>query len=160
MVRNYNGFAADPLPVAYQFNTFDKTSEPTQANWRPGVIVVSLGTNDFTTALHDGEKWKTRAELHADFESTYKTFIRGLRAKNPHAYFILWATEKADGEIQSEVKKVADSLRASGEHRLDYVAINGLSFSACHSHPSQADDKKIADILYETINQQPNIWNF
>lgn len=151
VVRNYNGFTADPLPVAYSKTLFSKVRLNHEPGWKPRVIVIALGTNDFTTPLHDAEKWKTRQELHADFEATYVRFVRSLRAQNPHAFFVLWATDKADGEIEAEVSKVADTLKTRGETRLTYVPINGLAFSACNSHPSLADERTIADALGTAI---------
>lgn len=159
VVRNYNGFEADPLPIVYPFVLFDKAIRANQPQWQPDVIVIALGTNDFTTPLRNGEKWKDREALHADFEATYVAFVRGLRARNPHAFFILWATDKADGEIEAEVSKVARTLRAAGETRLAYVPIDGLSFAACHSHPSLADDARIATMLTATIERQPKVWH-
>lgn len=159
VVRNYNGFSADPLPVVYPFVLFDKVSPSVQPRWRPNVMVIALGTNDFTTPLRDGEKWKTRNALHADFRQTYVRFVRSLRARNPRAFFILWATDKANGEIKAEVGKVVASLQASGERRLAYVPIDGLSFSACHSHPSLADEERIASELSRVIEFTDGIWN-
>ncbi|UAK23304.1 SGNH/GDSL hydrolase family protein [Sphingomonas nostoxanthinifaciens] len=158
VVRNYNGFAADTLPRAYPFALFDHSARADDAGWRPQVIVIALGTNDFSTALHDGELWKTRDALHADFEATYVRLVQMLRARDPHAFIILWATEKADGEIEAEVSRVVAALRAKGETRLAYVPIDGLAFSACHSHPSLADDAAIADRLAAVIDARHDVW--
>jgi lysophospholipase L1-like esterase len=53
--------------------------------WKPQIIVVALGTNDFSTQLNPGERWKTRGELHSDYEKTSARFIQSLRAGNPDA---------------------------------------------------------------------------
>ena len=158
VVRNYNGFAADTLPQAYPYALFNHRTPASQPGWRPQLIVVALGTNDFSTALHDGEAWRTREQLHADFEQTYVRFLKDLRARNPHAFLLLWATDKAQGEIEAEVAKVVDQLRASGEARVGYVPINGLSFSACNSHPSLPDERVIADRLAAAIDARKDIW--
>ncbi len=136
IVRNYNGFAADTLPAAYPYLLFDKKQQDTDPNWKPQIIVIALGTNDFSTPLNPGEKWKTRDELHADYEATYLRFLKDLRANNPGAHIILWATEMANGEIESEVKKVADQAKAQGETKLTFLPIDHLTFKGCHSHPS------------------------
>jgi hypothetical protein len=120
------------------------------------VIVIALGTNDFTTALHDGERWKTREALHADFEATYVAFIRRLRAQDPQAKIVIWATDMANGEIEAEVSKVVSTLRASGESRLAYVPVNGLTFAACNAHPSLADEAVIEGKLAEAIGPYPD----
>jgi lysophospholipase L1-like esterase len=158
IVRNYNGFAADTLPQAYPFTLFDKAARANEPGWHPQVIVMALGTNDFTTPLHAGERWPDRAALHADFEQSYVDFVHGLRARNPHAFLVLWATDMADGEIEAEVGKVVARLRAEGEKRLAFVPVNGLAFSACNAHPSLADETVIADRLAAAIDRVPNVW--
>ncbi|KTW14859.1 SGNH/GDSL hydrolase family protein [Sphingomonas sanguinis] len=158
VVRNYNGFAADTLPQAYPFTLFDKRMRADEPGWRPQVIVIALGTNDFTTPLHSGETWATRDALHADFETTYVHFVQGLRARNPHALIVLWATDMAKGEIEAEAAKVAATLHASGDKRVGYVPVNGLSFTGCHAHPSTADDAVIADRIATAIDAHQDVW--
>jgi len=152
IVRNYNGFPADPLPVAYPYALFDHTARYDDPNWHPQVIVISLGTNDFSTPLHDGEKWKTRDDLHADYEKTYAEFLRQLRAKNPGAYLILWATDAADGEILSEVQRVVTQVRATGEKRITVVPVKHLEVTGCNYHPSLNDDRNIAQAISSALN--------
>ncbi|TWB64006.1 SGNH/GDSL hydrolase family protein [Nitrospirillum viridazoti] len=158
IVRNYNGFAADTLPQAYPYTLFDHAARYDDPAWHPQVIVIALGTNDFTTPLHAGEKWATRDALHADYEATYVDFVKALRAHNPQAYFLLWATDMADGEIAAEVAKVADKLHAVGENRLAFLPMHDIAFSGCHSHPSLADDAKIAKALGDYMDAHPEVW--
>jgi len=158
IVRNYNGAPGDPVPVAWPYVLLDKKNLYNDPHWRPEVIVIALGTNDFSTPLHAGEPWKTRAQLHADYEATYLRFLQTLRARNPQAYFILWATDMADGEIASEESKVVDAWKATGEKRVAFLAIPGLQFTACNFHPSLADDRTIATRLEQIIEAVPNVW--
>ncbi len=67
-VRNYIGLAADTLPTTHPFVVFDKKERYANVHWRPQVIVVGLGTNDFSTALNPGEPRKSRDALHTDYE--------------------------------------------------------------------------------------------
>jgi lysophospholipase L1-like esterase len=115
IVRNYNGFAADTLPIAYPYVLFDKKQQYNDAEWKPQIIVIALGTNHFSMPLNPGEKWKTRDELHSDYETTYLHFLQSLRARNPEAYIIVWATDMANGEIESESQKVVQQMKAQGE---------------------------------------------
>jgi lysophospholipase L1-like esterase len=158
IVRNYNGFAAPTLPEQYPYVLFDQKTLYTDPDWHPQIIVIGLGTNDFTTPLHDGEKWKTRDELHADYEATYVKFVQDLRAKNPGAFFILMATDQVNGEIQSEVQKVMARLNARGESRIAFLPMNGLGFGGCNYHPTTADDQKVTDSLTGFIDAQPELW--
>jgi lysophospholipase L1-like esterase len=158
IVRNWDGGAGDPLPVAYPFVLFDKETPYKDTSWRPQIIVIELGTNDFSTALHAQEKWQSRDELHADFEATYVRFVKQLRARHPNAFFILMASDGAEGEIQAEVQKVLSQLQAAGESRIDFIPMNALAMSGCHEHPSVADDKTVADSLIRFIDSRPQLW--
>jgi lysophospholipase L1-like esterase len=158
IVRNYNGFAADTLPQAYPFALFDKARLAGDADWRPQVIVIALGTNDFSTPLNPGEKWKDREALRADYEATYIRFVGSLRRQYPHAYIVLWATDFGDGEIRNEVDKVAKSLQRAGDARVGFVPVHDLAFTACNYHPSIADDRKIADAIAAYVDAHPDAW--
>jgi lysophospholipase L1-like esterase len=154
IVRNYGGSPGDPLPVAYPFVLFEHSVRYEDAGWRPQIIVIALGTNDFSTPLNPGEKWATRAELHADYETTYVTFIERLRARNPRAFIILWATDIADHEIQREADKVVGEMRAKRDGRIAFLPINALAMTGCHWHPSVADHDKIAMELIRFIDDR------
>ena len=158
IVRNYDGMTADTVPVAYPFTLFDKASRYADPAWHPGLFVIALGTNDFTTPLHPGEPWKTRDALHADYEQHYVDFVKRLRARDRHAHVVLWATDMANGEIASEVGKVAARLKAEGERNVAFVPVTGLAFTGCHAHPSTADDARITTALSTYIDAHPEIW--
>jgi lysophospholipase L1-like esterase len=158
IVRNYNGMAGDPVPVAYPYVLLNHDTVYQDKAWHPQVIVISLGTNDFSTPLNVGEKWTTRDQLHADYEATYGKFLKDLRARNPKAYFVLWATDMAGGEIATEVQKVVDQARAGGEKRITFMPINGLQMRGCHWHPSATDDATISASLIGVIDKQIGVW--
>jgi lysophospholipase L1-like esterase len=152
IVRNYG---------AYPFTLFNnKTDDYDAADWQwsPQIIAIGLGTNDFSTPLHDGEKWKTRDDLHADYEATYVKFIRDLRAKNPNAFFILMAADQFKGEMPGEINKVIATLNAQGEQRIAFLPMTGLKFGGCDGHPNTDDDRTVSDELIAFIDQHPGIW--
>lgn len=159
IVRNYDNAPGDTVPAAYPFTLFDKAQAYTDPAWHPRLIVIALGTNDFSTPLKPGEPWKTRADLHADYETRYVDFVRRLRARDPQAHVLLWATDLADGEIASEVGKVKARLDAAGVRNVGFVPVKGLTFSGCHFHPSAADDRRIADQLATYVDSHPELWS-
>jgi lysophospholipase L1-like esterase len=159
VVRNYNGFKGDTLPQAYPYVLLDRNQNYEDAAWKPQVFVIALGTNDFSTPLNPWEPWKTRDELHADYEATYRQFLEKLRANNPTAYFIVWATDVANGEVETEGQKVVQQLKEQGDRHITFLPINGLSFSACNSHPSLADEKIISDKLVHLIDADQQVWH-
>jgi lysophospholipase L1-like esterase len=158
VVRNYGGGAGDPLPDVYPFVLLDHTARFEDSKWRPQVIVVALGTNDFSTALNPQERWKSREELHADFEATYLRFLETLRAQNPGAFIVVWATDMAEGEIETEAGKAVARFQSAGEQRVVFVPIRGLAMTGCHWHPSVADDDTIATALMRSIDDHPDAW--
>jgi hypothetical protein len=115
IVRNYGGGAGDPLPEAYPFVLLDHSARYEDAAWRPQIIVIALGTNDFSTPLNPGEKWRSRDELHADFEATYVRFLEALRSRDAQALIVVWATDMADGEIETEVGKAVARVQTGGD---------------------------------------------
>src|SRR5688572_27673024 len=77
IVRNYNG--GDPersLPRIYAQPTPDTQADngAAETGWRSQIIVINLGTNDFSTPLHTGERWRSADELRADYRKTYADF--------------------------------------------------------------------------------------
>ena len=147
VVRNYNGSQAPTLPEAYPFVLFDRKQRYSDFRWRPDLIVISLGTNDFSTALNPGEPWKSRAALQADFRARYADFVQSLSSSQPQARFVLWSTNLAGGEITDQVKMVVQTLRAQGNTRVVFTEVTGLAMSGCDYHPSAGDAVKIADSI-------------
>ncbi len=158
IVRNYGGFPGDTLPQAYGYTLLDHTTPYNDPRWQPQIIAIGLGTNDFSTPLHDGEKWKTRDDLHADYEATYVKFVRDLRARNPKAFFILMAADQFHGEMPGEINKVIAALNAGGEQRIAFLPMTGLKFGGCDGHPNTDDDRTVSQELIAFIDQHPDIW--
>ncbi len=142
MVRNYGGTnPGETMPVLYQYALFDKTVPAgRQRRWTPDVVVIALGTNDFSTKLGDGEAWHTRDELRADFIQRYVAFVDQLRAKWPAADFILMASTSFDSEIIDAVNDVAETLKSAGMDHLDLErccpSLAVSTHQACDGHPS------------------------
>jgi len=158
VVRSYDGAAVDSLPAVYPYLLFDRVDSYRDPTWRPEWIVISLGTNDFSTQLHPGEKWRSRAELSADFQLSYLAFVERLRASNPNAHFIIWTTDTANGEVAAQVRAAVEKMKSAGERRIDFVEITGLDFGGCNYHPSVADDRKIAERLAVLIDTRKDVW--
>jgi lysophospholipase L1-like esterase len=158
IVRNYDGSAGDHLPQAYPYVLLDHSARYEERAWQPQVIAIALGSNDFSTALKPTEQWKSRDELHADYEATYLRFLGALRARNPEAFIVIWATDMAEGEIETEAAKVVEQFQSGGDKRITFVPIDGLAMTGCNWHPSIADDDTIANTLMRVIDSNPNVW--
>ena len=156
VVRNYAG--RDPgntMPVLYQYSLFDRTVPADDTGWTPDVVVIGLGTNDFSTALGDNEAWRTRADLRADFIRRYVEFVQHLRGRWPAAQFILMASTSYDHEIIDAVNVVADTLRNGRMTNLEVLAFDGLDYQACDGHPSLKDEGLLSQLLIARIARLP-----
>lgn len=157
IVRNYNGTSPDKSLIGLYPFTLHSNNYIYTSNWQPQVIVIGLGTNDFSTPLNNGERWKTRAELQQDYIGKYVEFINALQRKNPHAQFVLMASDKANGEIADQVGKVLAQVKASGMKKIDSIIFTGLDYEGCHWHPSAKDDKLVADLLINHLKAK-KVW--
>lgn len=158
VVRNFNGFPGDTLPQMYPYLFFDKLHRYQDAAWKPQVIVMNLGTNDFSTPLNPGEKWTKREDLRAEYQATFVQFISDLRARNPKAYVVLWGTDLGGREVMDEEAKVVERLQQAGEKRIAFVPVQGLSFGGCNSHPNVADAARVAQALLRYLAAHAEIW--
>jgi len=156
IVRNYNGILpGETLPYLYQFSLFDKSAGVADDGWVPDAIVIGLGTNDFSTVLHEGEVWATREALHDDFVKTYALFVKNLHAQYPSAHFILMASDRGEAEISNQMDATAAKLKDDGITDLETITFTGLDFAACHGHPSLKDDGLLAKMITDHLSLLP-----
>ena len=146
VVRNYGGAApGQTLPALYPRlipGDAAPVVDPAEA-WRPDLIVIGLGTNDFSTPLAPGEAWADEAALHADYRQAYARFIRGLALRQPQARFLLIAGDS----FAADVEQVANTVDAETPGLAAPVRITGMNLGACDWHPSIADQRMMADRL-------------
>lgn len=158
VVRNYGGAALPTLPEAYPYALFDGKTRYEGSDWSPDVVVIDLGTNDFSTPLTAGERWGSREALRDDFEAGYVRFARTLRARHGDAFLILLTPPSNEDEIAVSVGRVAERLKAAGEERLAVLATGALAFTACDWHPSREDHERIAGVLAAFVDARPEVW--
>ncbi|MFY8142575.1 MAG: SGNH/GDSL hydrolase family protein [Caulobacter sp.] len=144
VVRNYNGVAAgQPLPALFP-RLIPGQEQPrvgADDTWSPDVVVIGLGTNDFSTPLNPGEPWANEATLRQDYRDRYVTFIQALKASRPKARVFLIAGDT----FAEDVAQVADRTGAKA------VRITGMDRGSCNWHPSVADQRMMADRLEAAI---------
>ncbi len=153
IVRNYSN--SDPgrtLPVLYKSALFKEQIIPSETNWKPQIIIIGLGTNDFSTPVGANEKWKDRSELVADYIKTYTDFTKTIRAKNPNAEIILMGTNRFDGVIISSINKVIENRKIEGDTKVRFIEIDGVKFNGCHGHPDTIDEMKISKDIIKYLN--------
>jgi len=158
VVRNFAGMAGPTLPQAWPMDLFEGGRPYDDPNWRPQVIAIDLGTNDFSTPVAAGERWPSREALRADYQATYVRFVQTLRARQPQALFVLIAPPGADDEIARLVAAVGDQLTAEGETRLTVLPLAPLELTACDWHPSIRDQQAMSAALTAVLETRPDVW--
>lgn len=148
MVRNYNGGSPDVTYRTYYDRALLNVPGDVWRNpgtWRPGVVVVNLGTNDFSTAVNPGEPW-TPESLAAAYRTAYGEFLQKLRARyGAGTTLVAVGAGRFAGHVQEVVK--ARNAAGDGAVRYWYLDDSGLDFLGCDWHYSAHDDRLIADRL-------------
>jgi len=157
MVRNYDGGVRDlNLPTVYPRLRPDDVVRVAEADdaWKPQVIVINLGTNDFSTLLHPDEAWPDEAALRTAWRDRYVAFVGELHAAQPQARFILMGSETFYGEVAA----VAAQLNAGAPGLATPTLMAGLDLGGCDWHPSLADEERLA-ALVETAIGRIGVWS-
>ncbi|UUU20348.1 SGNH/GDSL hydrolase family protein [Streptomyces sp. DSM 40750] len=165
MVRNYNG--GDP---GTDFRTYydrallnvegDVWRKP--ESWRPQVVVVGLGINDFSTPLNPGERWTTVDDLVAAYESAYHGFLDKLRARyGPKAFVVVAAARLWNTTAFAEATlRIVEERGRRGDGRVShwYYDDPGLDHLGCDWHPSLNDHRIISGLLDDHLAGLPLRW--
>ncbi|MGW0762249.1 GDSL-type esterase/lipase family protein [Streptomyces sp. NPDC002814] len=159
MVRNYNGGRPDVTYRTFYDRALLNVPGDVWQNpgtWRPQVVVVNLGTNDFSTAVNPGEPW-TPDSLAAGYRSAYGEFLQKLRTRyGPGTTIVAVGAGQYAGHVQQVVKARNDA----GDSGVRYWFLDdaGLDFLGCDWHYSARDDRLIADRLTSFIAGLPAGW--
>ena len=161
VVRNFSNADGDTLPAAYARRLPDDPAAATDSDdptWSPQLIVIGLGTNDFSTPVGLGEPWRDAAALSADFEARYVDFVGSLHRRHPSARFILLASDAGEGSAERAIRRVRARLVADGVPVGEVLALGQLALDACNWHPSRADQQAIARRLAAALEALMPDW--
>ncbi|MFN8075809.1 MAG: GDSL-type esterase/lipase family protein [Kineosporiaceae bacterium] len=158
MVRNYGG--GEP---GTSYRTYYDRALLADANdvwqrplsWKPQVVVIGLGINDFSTTLNGNEAWANTAALTAAYRSAYKEFVAKLRGiYGPSTVIVASATAVYPGnEMGPNVQQVVTELNAAGDPNVKYwyYSDEGMDKLGCDWHPSAKDHQLIAQRLQDFL---------
>jgi lysophospholipase L1-like esterase len=117
------------------------------AGWAPDAVVVSLGTNDFSTGLPEREAWV----------SAYVAFVRRIRARHPSAGVVL-----TEGAIVSDAEPARparttlaafldEAVRRLADRRIVHAPSARHPGDACDVHPTAAEHAAMARELEPSV---------
>ncbi|HSY21697.1 MAG TPA: SGNH/GDSL hydrolase family protein [Polyangiaceae bacterium] len=151
MVRSFDGNTADQMPVL-----FERTLAKEPAAWtfdtpEPDVVVINLGTNDFS-----------RGDPGAPFARAYAAFLEQLRGHYPHAHVICALSPMildAPGHmhrtaVRAVLQKLVADRTAAGDARIstfEFDLPRPNEGFGCDFHPSAATHRTMATALVDEI---------
>lgn len=157
MVRNYNGSSPGTDYRTYYDHALQAVDESVwqkPSSWRPQVVVIGLGINDFSTALNPGEKWADETALAADYVAAYQGFLDKLRARyGAGTYLVLTYPDLSyrTTALADSIQRIVSDRNANGDRRVAALYYDnnalGLDLLGCDWHPSQHDHAILADTL-------------
>ncbi|MET9633841.1 SGNH/GDSL hydrolase family protein, partial [Lentzea sp. NPDC006480] len=152
MVRNYGGGEPGTSYRTYYDRALLNVDGDVWQNpgtWHPQLVVVGLGTNDFSTALKPGEQWPDAQSLVAAYKSAYQGFLDKLRARYGAGTTILVSVGQASGTFTDAVRQVALDRAARGDTKVRYwnYADPALDLLGCDWHFSRHDHQLISGWL-------------
>lgn len=167
MVRNYNGSDAGTDYRTYYDRVLQAADGATwqrPSSWKPQVVVIGLGINDFSTALNPGERWTSEAALAADFRTAYHGFLDKLRSRyGPDTYLVLtYPTLHNTTALADSIRQIVQQRNSQGDTRVKALHYDnqalGLDLLGCDWHPSQRDHEILADALTSFLRTLPLDW--
>lgn len=161
LVRNYGGFEHDKyrLPLLMDRTLFDDATVYSD-DFEPQIIHINIGSNDFSTPIHEGEKWKDTDEFIADFTKTYIAFVERLRAENPTALIIIATPYDADqSKFGTTIETIYAKLSAKGMTNIERLNYGHTEDTGCNGHPSLRDHEALAQTLITRLERHSEIWN-
>lgn len=161
VVRNYGPPAPGHTMMSlYSRVLFDDPWPWNGAAWQPDLLVLALGSNDFALPLELGEHWPDQTALRQDFEARYRAFIRHLRRRNPDAFILLVALREYGSAYLAAQDAIVQTLRKSGDMRIELLSLPEMERTACDWHPSLKDHRSTAAEIIRFVDGRPDIWRW
>lgn len=162
VIRNYGGFEGDVVPKIYEATLHEDDAAPgwDHSSYAPDVIVVNLGTNDFSPGLE-----LDQLEAHREaFKQGYSDFLIRVRELHAKATIVVSAGPmmsdgfpegyKAWTSIRSDLKALVAARNAAGDTDVSYFEFKAQSSPYGEDwHPTIATHQKMANALAPFVAQ-------
>lgn len=121
------------------------------------MVVIGLGTNDFSSKINAGEKRNTE-QLEQDFLTAYRQLIAQLNARYQQPQIILAALKIwPDDQLRPLVKTRVGEANAAGNARRHYLELSPIQLNGCQWHPNLNDQQQVAAQVLDKIKEiKPN----
>ena len=141
LVYNYGTDTNMPMPTLYD-RTIATEDGDWDYSWQADVVVINLGTNDFST---DGDPTEQL------FVSTYVEFLSHLRDVYPDAYLLPIAPLLFGNEatmVAGYIQSAVDQRHTAGDPDVGFADINVAADTwGCDGHPNVETHAAMADLL-------------
>lgn len=175
MAYNADCTTAGLVPSLYPYAIPTGTQNATAVNWdasqfTPAVIVVNIGTNDFSAALNSGSCNTNSATTNPGFpdestyESAYEAFLRTLSTTHPDAYIIvvygpMLSNKSSNNQVAIDQSYLQDVLSSVGNDKISLLAVGPQGTSTgCNYHPNPATHSQVAQTIEAAITALPLGW--
>jgi lysophospholipase L1-like esterase len=135
VLRNYDGSTTNIMPTRYPYAVANDKSAWDFSNYRPHVVVMNLGTNDFGAG-----------DPGTAYETAYISFIKTVRSKYAAAHFIL--IDMYGGNRRTRIDNVVAQLKAGGESKIEMLSLSSVQNNlGCNQHPNVAAHAAMGNLL-------------
>ena len=147
VIQNYDQSTEETLPEIYQrINPADTASQWDFALWKPDIVVINLGTNDFAHALPDSVR----------FVTGYANFLKRIAAYYPGVRIVClmgpmindnWPPDLKAATVCRSYIKSAMTLAATSQTEFFEMSTQGAYGFGCDYHPNVRQHQKNAEEL-------------
>jgi lysophospholipase L1-like esterase len=149
MIRNYGGSTTEVLPDIYlRILPYNTTLVWDPSQWIPQVVVINLGTNDFSTGVPD----------ETTFTTAYANFVKKIRSQYSDAHIYCAVGPMLSGDnltyARNYISTVVSQLQSAGDtkvHFIEFPVQDGTLGYGEDWHPSVATHAKMASQLAAQI---------
>ena len=164
LVRNYSMmYDARPMPEVYDLTFLELTTSPSwdHQQFSPDVIVIALGTNDFSPGDNPPDDPRPSMDV-AMYTEAYIAFVEKLRGYHPDAHiFGISSPMLSDGwpastdtfatDLKTSLDGVVSHFEAAGDDKVHEFFVTKVSGAGCGTHPDVAQHAAMAAEVGEYV---------
>ena len=154
MVRNYPALAdRTPLSADYTHlvSQLSRECELPTLETVPELVVINLGTNDFSTPLGGKEPFASERDLRRAFIEAYHNFIDVLSLLYPGVDILLVGVPHPSSNCQpSLLRQIGEARKLNGEP-VYFCSLPEVPLTGCDGHPGLIGHRVCAEVLTQAI---------